>query len=87
MDQKQYFLQMIAFNRAAFDGSFNALVTLQEQAERMAGTVVDQANWLPQPGRKAINDWADACKKGREDFKKMVDDSFQKVEAYFKDMK
>ena len=87
MDQKQYFLQMINFNRAAFDGSFSALGTLQEQAERMAGTVIDQATWLPEPGRQAINEWANACKKGREDFKKMVDDSFQKVEAYFKDLK
>ena len=87
MDQKQYFLQMINFNRAAFDGSFSALGTLQEQAERMANTVIDQATWLPEPGRQAINEWAEACKKGREQFKQMVDDSFQKVEAYFKDLK
>ena len=84
MDQKDLFLQMLAFQRTAFDGSFTALVTLQEQAERMADTMLDQATWLPEEGRKAITDWADACKSGREQFKKMVDENFEKVESYFK---
>jgi hypothetical protein len=85
MDQKQYFKQMIAFTRTAFDGSFTALVSFQEQADRMNSSLLDQAAWLPKEGRKAIGDWADACRKGREEFKKMVDESFQKVEAYFGD--
>ena len=87
MDQKYYFKQMLAFNRTAFDGSFAALVTLQDQAERTAETLLDQATWLPEEGRKAINDWTAACKKGREEFKKTVDESFQKVEAYFGDVR
>ena len=87
MDQKQVFKQMIAFNRTAFDGSFAALVTFQEQADRMTSTMLEQATWLPEEGRKAISDWAEACKKGREEFKKRVDESFQKVEAYFGDSK
>ena len=87
MDQKDYFKQMIAFNRTAFDGSFAALVTFQEQADRMTAAMLEQATWLPEEGRKAISDWAAACKKGREDFKKMVDESFQKVEAYFGESK
>jgi hypothetical protein len=84
MDQKQLFKQMIDFNKAAFDNTFNAMVMLQEQAERMSSTMLDQATWLPSEGRKAITDWVEAYKKGRENFKKMVDDSFQKVDEYMK---
>jgi hypothetical protein len=31
-----------------------------------------------------ITDWINAYKNGRETFKKMIDDSFQKVDDYFK---
>lgn len=85
MDQQYFLKQMLTFNRTAFDGAFAALVTLQDQAERTAETLLDQATWLPEDGRKAINDWTAACKKGREEYKKTVDDSFQKVAAYFGD--
>jgi uncharacterized coiled-coil DUF342 family protein len=74
---------MIDFNKATFDNTFNAMVMLQEQAERAANTLMEQANWLPEDGKKAINEWVKAYKKGREDFKKVVDENFQKVESFF----
>jgi len=83
MDQKQLLKQMVDFNKVAFENTFNAMVMLQEQAERTASALLDQATWLPEDGRKAIDDWAKAYKNGREDYKKMIDDSFSKVEEYF----
>ena len=83
MDQKKLFKQMIDFNKSAFENSFNAMVMLQEQAERAANTIIDQATWLPEDGRKAIQDWADSYKKGRDDFKKLIDENYSRVEAYF----
>jgi uncharacterized coiled-coil DUF342 family protein len=83
MDQKQILKQMIDFNKATFDNTFNAMVMLQEQAERAANTLMEQANWLPEDGKKAINEWVKAYKKGREDFKMVVDENFQKVESFF----
>lgn len=85
MDQKKLLKQMLDFNKSAFDNTFNAMVMLQEQTERAAGTVIDQATWLPEEGRKAIGDWVDAYKKGREELKTLVDENFKKVEAYFAD--
>jgi hypothetical protein len=83
MDQKQILKQMISFNKTAFDNTFNALVTLQEQTERMCATLLDQAAWLPEDGKKAIQNWVDTYKSGRDTFRKSVDDSFEKVEAFF----
>lgn len=83
MDQKMLLKQMIDFNKAAFDNSFSAMVTLQEQTERMANTLLDQATWLPKEGKKAIQDWVNAYKKGRDDYKKTVDENFKKVEDFF----
>ena len=83
MDQNQIFKQMIDFNKATFDNSFSAMVMVQGQMEKTVSTILDQATWLPEEGKKAIEEWANACKKGAEDFKKAVDDNFKKVEDFF----
>jgi hypothetical protein len=78
----QMFKQMITFNKTAFDNSFNALVTLQEQTEKMVNTFLDQATWLPEEGKKVTLDWIQAYKKGFEDFRKVVDENFKRVEDF-----
>ena len=83
MDQKAVMKQMIDFNKTTFDNTFNAMVTLQDQTEKMFSTSLEQATWLPEEGKKVINDWIKAYKRGCEDFKKLVDENFAKVEEYF----
>lgn len=83
MDQKQVLKQMIDFNRAAFNNTFNAFVMLQDQAESMSNTLLTQATGLPQEGKKAIEELVKNCKTGRDTFKKTVDESFNKVEGFF----
>jgi hypothetical protein len=83
MDQKQILKQMIEFNQAAFNNTFNAMVMLQEQFERVAETVLEQATWLPAEGRNAIEDWVQAFKTGRDTYKKYMDESYVKVEQFF----
>lgn len=84
MDQKQVFKQMVDFNKTSFNNAFQALVMVQEQTETMAASMLAQASWLPEEGKKAVNDWIAACKKGRDEYKKLVEDAFEKVEAAFK---
>jgi hypothetical protein len=83
MDQKQLLKQMIEFNQATFSNTFKAMTMLQDQFERVAQTALDQANWLPEEGRKAIENWVEAFKTGQTEFKKYVDESYKKVESYF----
>jgi hypothetical protein len=83
MDQKQLFKQMLDFQKTTFDNSFNAMVMLQEQTEKASVTLLDQATWLPEEGRKAIDEWIAAYKKGREEYKALVDENFKKVEEFF----
>ena len=83
IDNKQIGKQMIQFNKAAFDNSFKAMSMVYEQNEKMVGTFLDQAAWLPGEGKKAISEWMNAYKKGCDDFKKTVDDQYKKVEGFF----
>ena len=83
MDPKQIAKQMIDFNKAAFDNSFNAMAILQDQIEKMASTALEQNNMIPAEGKKAVSDWIKSYKKGRDDFKAAADESFRKVETFF----
>ena len=75
--------QMIDFQKATFDNTFEAMVLLQDQTERMVGTFMEQTTFLPEEGKKMLREWVQTFKKGREEFKKAMDEGFGKVEAYF----
>lgn len=75
--------QMIEFNKATFDNSFNAMVLMQEQTEKMVNGFLAQTPWLPEEGKKVLVDWVAVYKRGRDEFKRTVDDGFRKVEDYF----
>ena len=82
MDQKQIFKQMVDFNKGAFNNSYNTMVMVQDQTESLANTMLSQATWLPEEGKKAVKEWVEAFKKGREVYKQTVDEAFNKVEEF-----
>ena len=57
--------QMIDFNKATFDNTFNAMTLLQEQTAKMVNTFMGQATFLPEEGKKMLNEWVQTFKKGR----------------------
>ncbi|MFH2058665.1 MAG: hypothetical protein ABIJ59_07180 [Pseudomonadota bacterium] len=83
MDQKTIIKQMIDFNKTAFDNTLSAMMIVQGQTEKMFTTMMDQNPSLPEEGKKAVQDWVNNYKKGSEDFKKMLDENFAKVEEFF----
>jgi len=82
MDPKQTAKQMIQFNKTAFDKTFDALNFLQEQREKMMSIYLEQVPMMPPEGKKAIEAWLKAYKKGRDDFKSSVDENYKKVEEF-----
>lgn len=83
MDNTQITKQIVQFNKTAFDNSFDAMTMVYEQNEKMVDTILSQATWMPEEGKKAIRDWMSAYRTGCSEFKKQVDDNYAKVEAYF----
>ena len=83
MDQKQMAKQMVQFNKTAFDNSFKAMTLVYEQNEKMLDAFLSQATWMPEEGRNALKEWTDSYKKGCQDFKRMVDENYGRVEAFF----
>jgi hypothetical protein len=82
MENKELVKQMVALHKTSFENSFKMLATLQEQMEKVLSSFVDQTPGLPEEGKKAIANLVGTYKKGREDFKKLVDDGYKKVDDF-----
>jgi hypothetical protein len=52
---------------------------VQDQFEKAASTMLEQASWMPGEGRKVIDNCVEAFKAGRDHFKKYVDESYEKA--------
>jgi hypothetical protein len=83
MDEKIIVKQMIDFHKSTFENSYNAMTMLQDQTEKMLSAFLSQANWVPQDVKKVMGDWTTSCKKGREEFKKSIEENFRRVDDYF----
>ncbi len=83
MESGQLFKQMMAFNRMAFNYSFTAATMFQDQLEQMTNAALVQNAWIPEDGKKSIDEWMGNWKRGREDFKKILDEGFDRMESFF----
>lgn len=83
MHPKMIAKQIIDFNKASFDNTFDAITVVQDHTEKMVELFLERANLFPKEGKKVMTDWVEAYKKGRSDFKSAADDSFKSVEDIF----
>ncbi|MFB3924779.1 MAG: hypothetical protein ACE14T_01905 [Syntrophales bacterium] len=74
---------MLDFYKMSFDNTYNSFLLIQEQMEKMLNMQLDQTAGFPEEGKKVITDWVKAYKKGCDDFKSAVDESFKRAESYF----
>ena len=75
--------QVVQFYKTTFDNSFRTMVMLQEQAEKLMKTFIVQVPGMSDEGKKVLDQWMGAYKKGREDFKKAMDEGYSKVDEFF----
>lgn len=82
MDQKEIVKQMFQYHRTAFENAFAGLTMVQDQMEKTMEMFLKQAAWLPPEGKKVVEEYTKACKTARENFKKVVDEGYKKVEGF-----
>jgi len=81
MEQHEFIKQTLDFNKNAFNTVFNALVVLQDHTEKICNTALENAGWIPKEGKKAIGEWIESYKKGRESYKNAVINGFQHLDG------
>ena len=87
MDTGDMGKQMMDFYKTTFNNTFNAMVMVQDQNEKMMKSLADMAPQFPGVVRKVMDQWLETCKRGREDFRNMMEDNFSKVEGAFSCMR
>ena len=75
--------QVIDFQRTMFENIFKSMIIFQDQTESATSTLLNQATWLPEEGKKTIDAWVPVYKKGREDYKNIIDESFDNLKKFF----
>lgn len=82
MDPKQIGKQIIDFNKKAFENSFSAMCALQEQAEKTFDILLDKSPLYTEETKKIVSAWRTNCLKGRDQFKSLANENFEKVNAF-----
>ena len=86
MDQLQMVKQMIQMNKLAFDNNYNVIMGAYEQNKLMLNAMLSQASDFPVEVKNAIDEWLKSYKKGCEELKDMIDQSYQMVEKTMSDV-
>lgn len=82
MDSASIVKRTLEYQKSAFDAGYNTMVILQGQAEKLATDVWEKAH-APKESVKAFVSSFNEYKKRRDDFKKIVDDSFTNFSNLF----
>lgn len=76
-------LSVIDFQKTTFDNTFKIISQLQEQSEKMVGSMVTESSWVPSEGKGVVKEWIKMLQSGRNEFRKTVDKSFDLLTDYF----
>lgn len=83
MEANKISKQAIDFQKTAFNNWYKAMSMVQDQAVTTMDKMLDQANWIPEDGRDAIQNWVGTIQGERNRFKGYMDDSFVTFEKAF----
>ena len=76
-------LQVLDFQKSTFNNTYNTLLKLQEQSEKIADSFMKDNAAIPPESRKILDEWRLVFKKGQSELKKSIDESFNKAESFF----
>lgn len=74
--------QIIEFQKAAFDSTFDAVVAIQDQQEQFFSDLLERSNNVPEEGKELVSEWIETFRRSREDFKTAADKSYELIEHF-----
>ena len=76
-------LGIIDIQRNAFRASMDGLDKLEKRTAKVLHDSARRASWVPEEGKDVVDEWIHTTKKGRADFQKSMDKSFDLLTKYF----
>jgi len=74
--------QMIDMQRAGVEGIISNAMMFWDQTGSVWNSLLNQAAWVPEEGKKAFREWIDSNKKGCETFKDAVNNGYASLEKF-----
>jgi hypothetical protein len=81
MNANQTMMQIMEFNKNTFDNTYNAMMNIGEQNEKMLRSFMERS-WISEERRKVILEWVDIYRKGWVDLKKAADENYKTAVKY-----
>lgn len=69
--------QTLQSYHAALMQTLDAALAAQDQSQKTLETLLEQSSVVPQEGKRAINDWLEACRHQTEAVKSVIDEGFK----------
>jgi polyhydroxyalkanoate synthesis regulator phasin len=82
MENSKTVKQLIDYQKAAFETSFNSVLMLQEQTSKVLDNMLQQSPWLPAQAKAFVSEWTNIYKKVTTDFKEAADQNYSKMEEF-----
>jgi hypothetical protein len=83
MHNTKFAKEILEFQKSVFDNGYNTLLQVQTQAENLADMMLMQTQWMPEEGKRLIDQWTQALKKGQKDLKAMADQGYDTLKTVF----
>lgn len=83
MQPKEMTQQVIAFQKRMVDNWDGALALVENQTTASLNWMLDTATWMPDEGRKAVDQWITIVKEERGRLKSHLDQRLTAVEKIF----
>ncbi len=79
MDPRLMTRQVMDFNKFIFDNSFSSMAMMQDLSGKLMRIYMDQIPWVPEEGKRIIDEWMSAFRNGRDRFKLAVDENYMRA--------
>jgi len=80
METDEMTKKILDLQKGAFSSWYGVVAAMQDQAVSSMTTVLNQSDWMPDESRRMVLSWVNACKKGRDDVRELVEESFSGFE-------
>lgn len=83
----KFAISAIEMQKKAMHNALKGIGKLQDQTGKLALKMAQGASWMPDEGRQVVDEWNKATQRGREDFEKTMNKSFDLLSKYFERVK
>jgi hypothetical protein len=77
--------QTLQLYYAALTKTFDTTMAVQDQSQKIMENMLNQTPGIPVEGKRAINDWIEACRNQTEAIRNVVDEGFKPFRLYYEE--